>query len=105
MAEPGPVYLYRCEITLWEHVFFSSREISAFFQTEPLIGKPTHQGPSSKLSPAWTNQGARPRQPRGCLPPEPGAPGNSAVRLQTASLHSAWEVDEQGRCNRHASAV
>jgi CRISPR-associated protein Csc1 len=38
MAEPGPVYLYRCEITLWEHVFFSSREISAFFQTEPLIG-------------------------------------------------------------------
>lgn len=37
-AEPAPVYLYRCEITLWEHVFFSSREISAFFQTEPLIG-------------------------------------------------------------------
>jgi CRISPR-associated protein Csc1 len=36
--EPGPVQLYRCEITLWEHVFFSSREISSFFQTEPLIG-------------------------------------------------------------------
>jgi CRISPR-associated protein Csc1 len=37
-AEPGTVHIYRCEITLWEHVFFSSREISAFFQTEPLIG-------------------------------------------------------------------
>jgi CRISPR-associated protein Csc1 len=36
--DPGPVYLYRCEITLWEHMFFSSREISSFFQTEALIG-------------------------------------------------------------------
>ncbi len=36
--EPGSVHLYRCEIMLWEHVFFSSREISSFFQTEPLIG-------------------------------------------------------------------
>lgn len=36
--EPAPVYIYCCEITLWEHVFYSSREVSDFFQTEPLIG-------------------------------------------------------------------
>jgi CRISPR-associated protein Csc1 len=36
--QPESVHLYRCEITLWEHMFFSSREISSFFQTEPLIG-------------------------------------------------------------------
>jgi CRISPR-associated protein Csc1 len=36
--EPESVHIYRCEITFWEHVFFSSREISSFFQTEPLIG-------------------------------------------------------------------
>jgi CRISPR-associated protein Csc1 len=36
--KPESIQLYRCEITLWEHVFFSSREISSFFQTEPLIG-------------------------------------------------------------------
>lgn len=37
-AEPVPIYIYCCEITLWEHVFYSSREVSDFFQTEPLIG-------------------------------------------------------------------
>jgi CRISPR-associated protein Csc1 len=31
-------HIYRCEITLWEHTFFASREVSAFYQTEPLIG-------------------------------------------------------------------
>jgi CRISPR-associated protein Csc1 len=38
MSGSGSVHVYRCELTLWEHTFFSSREISAFFQTEPLIG-------------------------------------------------------------------
>jgi CRISPR-associated protein Csc1 len=32
------LHIYRCELTFWEHVFFSSREISNFFQTEPLLG-------------------------------------------------------------------
>jgi CRISPR-associated protein Csc1 len=32
------MHVYRCELTFWEHVFFSSREISNFFQTEPLLG-------------------------------------------------------------------
>jgi CRISPR-associated protein Csc1 len=32
------LHVYRCELTFWEHVFFSSREISNFFQTEPLLG-------------------------------------------------------------------
>ncbi len=36
--KPSPAHLYRLEILLWEHTFFSSREVSAFFQTEPLIG-------------------------------------------------------------------
>lgn len=30
--------IYRCEITLMEAMFFSSREISDLYQTEPLIG-------------------------------------------------------------------
>ena len=30
--------LYRCVITLLEPTFFSSREISAYYQTEPLLG-------------------------------------------------------------------
>jgi len=29
--------IYRCELTLMEPVFFSSREVSAYYQTEPLI--------------------------------------------------------------------
>jgi len=33
-----PLHIYRCELTFQEHVFFSSREISNFFQTEPLLG-------------------------------------------------------------------
>lgn len=32
------LHVYRCKLTFWEHVFFSSREISNFFQTEPLLG-------------------------------------------------------------------
>ncbi|MBX7237235.1 MAG: type I-D CRISPR-associated protein Cas5/Csc1 [Caldilineales bacterium] len=32
------LHVYRCEMTFWEHVFFSSREISNFFQTEALLG-------------------------------------------------------------------
>ena len=31
-------YVYGCTITLLEATFFSSREISAFYQTEPLLG-------------------------------------------------------------------
>jgi CRISPR-associated protein Csc1 len=38
MTLHNPAHVYRCEITLWEHTFFASREISAFFQTEPVIG-------------------------------------------------------------------
>lgn len=30
--------IYTCTLELLEHTFFSSREINAFFQTEPLIG-------------------------------------------------------------------
>lgn len=32
------MHIYRCELTLMEAVFFSSREVSATYQTEPLIG-------------------------------------------------------------------
>jgi CRISPR-associated protein Csc1 len=32
------MHIYRCELTLMEATFFSSREISATYQTEPLIG-------------------------------------------------------------------
>jgi len=32
------MHVYRCELTFWEHVFFSSREVSNFFQTEALLG-------------------------------------------------------------------
>ena len=32
------MYIYTCTLELFEHVFFSSREINAFFQTEALIG-------------------------------------------------------------------
>jgi CRISPR-associated protein Csc1 len=32
------MHVYRCEITLMEATFFSSREVSATYQTEPLIG-------------------------------------------------------------------
>ena len=38
MSTPDTTHVYRCELTFWEHVFFSSREISNFFQTEPLLG-------------------------------------------------------------------
>lgn len=38
MSGLDALHVYRCELTLWEHTFFSSREVSAFFQTEPLIG-------------------------------------------------------------------
>ena len=31
-------YVYGCRVTLLEATFFSSREISAFYQTEPLLG-------------------------------------------------------------------
>lgn len=34
----GAMHVYRCELTFWEHVFFSSREVSNFFQTEALLG-------------------------------------------------------------------
>ena len=32
------MHIYRCELTLLESTFFSSREVSATYQTEPLIG-------------------------------------------------------------------
>ncbi len=32
------MHVYRCELTLMEATFFSSREVSNFYQTEPLIG-------------------------------------------------------------------
>jgi CRISPR-associated protein Csc1 len=32
------MHIYRCELTLMEATFFSSREVSATYQTEPLIG-------------------------------------------------------------------
>lgn len=32
------MHIYRCELTLMEPTFFSSREVSAYYQTEPLIG-------------------------------------------------------------------
>ncbi|OIO94572.1 MAG: type I-D CRISPR-associated protein Cas5/Csc1 [Anaerolineae bacterium CG2_30_64_16] len=38
MTTSETAHIYRCEITLWEPTFFASREISAFYQTEPLIG-------------------------------------------------------------------
>lgn len=31
-------HIYRCELTLLESTFFSSREVSSFYQTEPFIG-------------------------------------------------------------------
>ena len=31
------MHIYRCELTLLEATFFSSREVSATYQTEPLI--------------------------------------------------------------------
>jgi CRISPR-associated protein Csc1 len=31
-------YIYRCTLTLQEATFFSSREVSSFYQTEPFIG-------------------------------------------------------------------
>lgn len=34
----GVRYVYRCTLTLCEHTFYSSREVGAFFHTEPLIG-------------------------------------------------------------------
>lgn len=37
-GEPAPAHIYRFELLLWEHTFFSSREVGAFFQTEPLLG-------------------------------------------------------------------
>lgn len=37
-GEPAPAHVYRLELLLCEHTFFSSREVGAFFQTEPLIG-------------------------------------------------------------------
>jgi CRISPR-associated protein Csc1 len=38
MDAPEIIHVYRCELVFLEHVFFSSREISNFFQTEPLLG-------------------------------------------------------------------
>ena len=32
------MHIYRCELTLMEATFFSSREVSNTYQTEPLIG-------------------------------------------------------------------
>lgn len=32
------MHIYRCELTLMEPTFFSSREVSDYYQTEPLIG-------------------------------------------------------------------
>ncbi len=32
------MHIYRCELTLLEPTFFSSREVSATYQTEPLVG-------------------------------------------------------------------
>jgi len=32
------MHIYRCQLTLMEKVFFSSREVSNFYYTEPLIG-------------------------------------------------------------------
>ena len=32
------MHIYRCELTLMEPTFFSSREVSAYYQTAPLIG-------------------------------------------------------------------
>lgn len=32
------MHIYRCELTLLEATFFSSREVSAIYQTEPLVG-------------------------------------------------------------------
>lgn len=32
------MHIYRCELTLLEATFFSSREVSAVYQTEPLVG-------------------------------------------------------------------
>lgn len=38
MQTSETAHIYRCELVFWEHTFFASREISAFYQTEPLIG-------------------------------------------------------------------
>ena len=32
------MYIYRCEFELMEHVFFASREVSDYFQTEAVVG-------------------------------------------------------------------
>lgn len=32
------MYIYRCMLTLMEATFFSSREVSSFYQTEPVLG-------------------------------------------------------------------
>ena len=32
------MHIHRCQLTLMEKTFFSSREISTFYQTEPLVG-------------------------------------------------------------------
>lgn len=32
------MYIYRCTLTLMEATFFSSREVSSFYQTEPVLG-------------------------------------------------------------------
>lgn len=37
-SDPNSAHIYRLELQLWEHTFFSSREIGPFFQTEPVIG-------------------------------------------------------------------
>src|SRR5262249_27339183 len=34
----GGMFVYRLELTLWEKVFFASREIDELFQTEPVLG-------------------------------------------------------------------
>ena len=32
------MHIYRCEFELMEHVFFASREVNDYFQTEAVVG-------------------------------------------------------------------
>ena len=32
------MHIYRCKFELMENLFFASREVNNFFQTEPVIG-------------------------------------------------------------------
>lgn len=51
------MYLYRCLITLMEATFFSSREISDLYQTEPLIGNYALAYAMGFCRSAWHNDG------------------------------------------------